>query len=72
VQQLHEEHPEVPVHVVDVIADRGLARTVAERTGVRHESPQLILLVRGSTAWSVSHFDVRADELAERLSLLVG
>ena len=71
VQMLHDEHPDVPVHVVDVIADRRLARQLAEETGVEHHSPQLILLVRGSVAWAVSHFDVRADELSDRLQVLV-
>ena len=72
VAQLHGEHPDIPVHVVDVIADRWLARHVAERTGVVHHSPQLILLVHGRPAWSVTHFDVRADELGGRLAALVG
>ena len=72
VQQLHEEHPDVPVHVVDVIADRPIARYVAAETNVEHHSPQLILLVHGAVAWAVSHFDVRADELADRIQLLVG
>ena len=38
-------------------------REVAERTGVRHESPQAIVLTGGSVAWSDSHEGVTADAL---------
>jgi bacillithiol system protein YtxJ len=72
VAQVADEHPDVPVHLIDVVADRPLSRAVAERVGIVHHSPQLILLVRGRPAWSVTHFDVRAHEVAERLSVLAG
>jgi bacillithiol system protein YtxJ len=72
VAALNEEYPDVPVFVIDVVAERRLARYVAERTGITHHSPQIILLVHGEPAWSVTHFDVRADELSERLSVLAG
>ena len=69
--RLGDEHPDLPIHVVDVIAARGLSRYVADQTGVTHHSPQAILLVQGRVAWSVTHFDVRADELGDRLAQLV-
>jgi bacillithiol system protein YtxJ len=72
VEQLEGDQPDVPVHLIDVVADRGLARYVADRTGIVHHSPQLILLVRGEPAWSVTHFDVRAHEVAGRLAVLTG
>ena len=72
VEQLEGEHPDIPVHLVDVLSSRPVARYVAERTGIVHHSPQLILLVRGEPVWAVSHFDVRAAELGERLQALVG
>ena len=37
----------VDVYLLDVLADRQLSREVAERIGVRHESPQAILLEDG-------------------------
>jgi bacillithiol system protein YtxJ len=40
---------------VDVIADRAVARGLAERCGVRHQSPQAILFVSGKPAWHASH-----------------
>lgn len=49
------EHPDVPTLFVDVIDDRPVARGIADRCGVRHESPQAILFARGAPAWHASH-----------------
>ena len=55
----------VDVYLLDVIADRHLAREVAERIGVRHESPQAILLEDGVPRWHASHGTIRTGVLAE-------
>jgi len=68
--ELHDARPEVPVRVIDVHESRAVARYVAERTGIVHHSPQVILLVDGEPVWAVSHFEVRARALAERLTAL--
>ena len=64
---LHDARPDVPVRIIDVHESRAVARYVAERTGIVHHSPQVILLVDGEPAWAVSHFEVRAAALAARL-----
>ena len=66
---LMERRPEVPVWIVDVVAQRPVSRAIAERLGVTHHSPQLILVVNGEVAWDVSHFGIRAGELAQRLAV---
>ncbi len=43
------------VALVDVSRQHAVARAVADRTGVRHESPQVIVLRRGRPVWSASH-----------------
>jgi bacillithiol system protein YtxJ len=60
-------HPEVAVHKVHVIEDRALSNYIEECTGVRHESPQVIVLRDGDVVWHVSHFAVTAEALAERV-----
>lgn len=67
VQRLVEERPEAPVWIVDVIAQRRLSQAVEARTGVQHESPQVVLLVAGEVVYDASHFAVRADDLAREL-----
>ena len=67
-----EEHPDVPIYVVDVVADRPVSRHVAAVLEVTHHSPQVIVVAQGRPAWHASHFDVRAEVIAERLGVLVG
>jgi hypothetical protein len=55
----------VPVCLVDVIRERGLARTIAEALDVPHASPQVILLCTGAPVWVGSHREIRAEALHE-------
>jgi bacillithiol system protein YtxJ len=55
--------PDVPMLFVDVIAERAVARRIAERTGVRHESPQAILFEQGAPVWSASHDAITCGSL---------
>ena len=60
-------HPEVPTLFVDVIADRAVARGLAEECGVAHASPQAILFRGGRAVWNASHSAITADSLARAL-----
>jgi bacillithiol system protein YtxJ len=44
-----------PVYVVDVIQNRSLSMQIAEDLGVKHESPQAILLCSGEVKEHASH-----------------
>jgi bacillithiol system protein YtxJ len=59
--------PEAAVYVVHVVEQRDLSKAVAQRTGIRHESPQAIVLAGGSVLWSDSHEGVTADALVALL-----
>lgn len=61
-----EGHPAVPVYQIDVVEHRALARTIAERLGVRHESPQAILVAAGRAIWDASHWDIRATDVEQQ------
>lgn len=45
-----------------------LCSTITERLGVRHETPQAILVRDGRAIWSASHFRVNATELQKALA----
>ncbi len=68
VRQFAACHPTIPVYLLDVIADRALARSVAQRLGVRHESPQAIVLAYGSVRWHGSHSQVSAAAMEAAIS----
>jgi bacillithiol system protein YtxJ len=70
IRSLRRLQQDVPVYLVDVIHSRPLSRYIAERVGVVHASPQAIILRDGVPAWHGSHFDLRADTIAEQLEAL--
>jgi bacillithiol system protein YtxJ len=72
IRSLRRLQQDVPVYLVDVINSRPLSRYIAERLGVVHASPQAIILRSGVPAWHGSHFDLRADTMAQKLEALKG
>lgn len=65
-----ERNPEAPLYMVDVNASEEVSHYVVEKTGIEHESPQLILLRSGTPIWTTSHFDITADAVAEQLGTI--
>ena len=65
VKRFAAQHPEVPIYTLVVQDDRELSREVAQWTGIRHESPQVFVLRRGTVVASASHEGVTAEYLAE-------
>lgn len=63
VREFAAAHPDVPTYLIDVIGDRTLSDDVARRFGVRHESPQVIVVRDGVPHWHTSHGGVKAEEL---------
>jgi bacillithiol system protein YtxJ len=49
------------VSLIIVQRARDISRQIETQTGVRHESPQAIILRNGEAAWSASHWNVTAD-----------
>ncbi|MCW3489872.1 bacillithiol system redox-active protein YtxJ [Dethiobacter alkaliphilus] len=44
---------------------RDVSQAVAEKTGVRHESPQVLLIRNGQCIWNTSHRSITKNKLAE-------
>lgn len=61
------ERVSAEVSLIVVQRERELSREVESRTGVRHESPQALVLRRGEVVWSASHFDVTAEAVEAAL-----
>ena len=56
-------HPDAAAGWIDVIEERALSQAVAARTGVRHQSPQAILLENGRPTWNASHDAITVESL---------
>jgi len=55
------------INMLDVRRDRTVKREIESRTGIRHESPQAIVLRHGKPVWSASHYAITEDEVARAL-----
>ena len=65
----------LPLYVVSVRAQREVSEAITKRFGIRHESPQVLLVHRGAVLWHASHFRVNAAEIhsaVERFAAAAG
>ena len=51
------------INLVVVQKARAVSNEIESRTGVRHESPQALVLRDGKAVWSASHWNVTAEAL---------
>lgn len=55
----------VDFYQVDVIGNREISGAVASRLGIRHESPQAILIIGGKVAAAASHGGIAGIQVPE-------
>lgn len=67
VRKFTASHPGMPVYTVFVRQDRDLSNKVAEVSGIRHESPQVIVFRHGRAVLSASHQNVTIGFLEEAI-----
>jgi len=60
-------HCNVPTYFLDLLAHRDISNEIAARFNVFHQSPQLLLIKEGKSVYDVSHSDIDAVELKEKL-----
>lgn len=56
-------NPAVPCGLILVIEDRDVSDEVEDRFGIRHESPQAILVVQEKPTWHASHWKITEDAI---------
>lgn len=57
----------VDAYFLDLIANRDVSNEIANKFSVYHESPQLILIKNGKAVYDVSHSDIDAVALKEKV-----
>lgn len=65
INRFRSKNPDITIHLVPVIEERAASLKIAEKTRVRHESPQLIALRNGVVASVASHEEITEDLLSE-------
>jgi bacillithiol system protein YtxJ len=70
VSHLNERSMDASYAMVTVQTHRELSNAVAKKLGVRHESPQALLIRGGRVVWSASHFRVTAAAVEAALLTL--
>ena len=57
------------VYLVVVQHARDISNAIAEKTGIRHESPQAIIIKDAKPIYHASHYDVTVKDVEEPLAL---
>ncbi|WKW11340.1 DUF2847 family protein [Pseudogemmatithrix spongiicola] len=58
----------VTLELVDVLAERPLSREIEQHFGVRHESPQILIIDEGAVTWHASHRGVAPERVRAALA----
>ena len=53
----------VPIYYLDLLRFRPLSAQIAEQFGIRHESPQLLLIKDGECRYDASHMGIRLSDV---------
>lgn len=62
-----QRNPDAPFYMVDVNESADVSGYLEEKTGIGHESPQVIVFRGGEPAWHANHYDITAEELEQQL-----
>lgn len=67
------EKSEIPDHAsfyyLDLLSNRPLSNSVAERFGIVHESPQILVIKNGKCVYDESHTAITMAEIKDQLQL---
>jgi bacillithiol system protein YtxJ len=59
---------QIDLYYIDVLQSRTLSRHIADVMGVRHQSPQMLLIKDGKVIFHNSHYDVGWERITPYLS----
>lgn len=63
---IHQVMSEVqlPVNIVTVQERRDISNAIEQRTGIRHQSPQVFVVRNGKVVYSASHYSISPEAIA--------
>jgi bacillithiol system protein YtxJ len=66
-QKFASENEEETVYYLNVQDSRQLSNMIAEQTGVKHESPQVLIFKEDNVVWHASHWNITNKKLAQAM-----
>jgi bacillithiol system protein YtxJ len=51
-------------YFLDLIAYRNISNEIAQRFGVEHQSPQVLIISKGRSVLDLSHFEIEFDQIS--------
>ena len=67
-QHYDTDSPDVALWRVLVVENGQLSREIANKVGVRHQSPQVLLFSKGMVVWHDSHWSITEEALDDALT----
>lgn len=68
-KELAKLQTDLPIYVVIVQQERNVSNQIEADLGVKHESPQLIILKDGRGVWQATHYHIKAPAVSEAIQL---
>lgn len=66
-QEYSIDENEAKPYFLDLLEHRDISNKIAERLGVMHQSPQLIIIKKGEAVYNASHSDIDASIAKEKI-----
>ena len=54
---------EIKRYFLDLIAHRNISNEIAERYGIEHQSPQVLVISNGQAVLDLSHYEIDFDQI---------
>lgn len=58
---------EVKTYYLDLIKHRDISNAIEQRYGIRHESPQVLIIDKGKCIYSETHLSIQVPEILDKL-----
>ena len=58
---------DTPAYYLDLIAYRPISTEIAEKFGIEHQSPQVLVIDKGVCAYSATHWDISVEDIKPEL-----
>ncbi|MBN1291241.1 MAG: bacillithiol system redox-active protein YtxJ [Candidatus Latescibacteria bacterium] len=55
-------------YMIDVVNNKNISNALEEKTNIRHESPQIIIIHEGKVIWHASHWEIKTDEIEKYIT----